>query len=560
MANVNLGKEDSINVNLSNEKPVETQLQDLNYIPAYKDAEKTRRENEEKRIANETERQEYYKTIQDRVAEGGLQGPPNIISIGTVVGGEEASVTIEGNSPNQVLNFVLPKGKDGEKGESALLPEAIKTIEGNQLNFTASQYNAIDFIVYGNCIQSTTPTPNEPSEIQVVDTITLSNGINIDLKGNELCFIGDAKDSYDLVNGKIIKQVGKITFNGSENWYSSGSCIKVLFEQLQLNNIKHYSSSVEAEALCDYFPASTASLLYRGTVTMGFAIGDDGFYFANNNVSLSNWKSWLAENPVTVYFTLKESKQINIDSYKIPLQSINNISLVDTIPTNMRIKYYTEYKGEVGERGEKGDKGDDGQNGSDGLGVPLGGTAGQVLAKKSDSDNDTEWIDPPEGTGGSSVTVVDNLESNSSVDALSAKQGKLLSEKIQDISPCVLYSIDKTYKSTNTGTVIELSDDITNYKRVVIYAMNNESIIGSCEIYNPQLNDIFSVFISGSGSRSGYYAFNSITRKFTISTNQSITYNEGTTLTAHTASQANLQGFVLDSPNLMIYAILGFNN
>lgn len=55
-------------------------------------------------------------------------------------------------------------------------------------------------------------------------------------------------------------------------------------------------------------------------------------------------------------------------------------------------------------KGEKGDNGLDGQNGLDGLGVPTGGIAGQVLAKKTNDDNDTEWIDPPEGTGGGSVT------------------------------------------------------------------------------------------------------------------------------------------------------------
>lgn len=53
----------------------------------------------------------------------------------------------------------------------------------------------------------------------------------------------------------------------------------------------------------------------------------------------------------------------------------------------------------------KGEKGDNGTDGKDGLGVPNGGTTGQVLAKKSDADNDTEWIDPPTTGGGSSVTI-----------------------------------------------------------------------------------------------------------------------------------------------------------
>lgn len=48
----------------------------------------------------------------------------------------------------------------------------------------------------------------------------------------------------------------------------------------------------------------------------------------------------------------------------------------------------------------KGKIGDQGPKGEPGTGVPSGGTSGQVLAKKTDSDNDTEWIDPPATSGG----------------------------------------------------------------------------------------------------------------------------------------------------------------
>lgn len=81
-------------------------------------------------------------------------------------------------------------------------------------------------------------------------------------------------------------------------------------------------------------------------------------------------------------------------------------------------------KGPVGPQGPKGDKGDTGPAGPDGLpgpqgpsgvdgargpqgepgnGVPPGGTAGQVLAKKTGQNYDTEWVDPPEGGGGEST-------------------------------------------------------------------------------------------------------------------------------------------------------------
>lgn len=41
----------------------------------------------------------------------------------------------------------------------------------------------------------------------------------------------------------------------------------------------------------------------------------------------------------------------------------------------------------------KGEKGDPGKDGEDGYGVPLGGEEGQILAKASNADGDTMWID-----------------------------------------------------------------------------------------------------------------------------------------------------------------------
>ena len=48
----------------------------------------------------------------------GETGPANTLSIGTVTSGVEASATITGSAPNQVLNLVLPKGDVGPRGES----------------------------------------------------------------------------------------------------------------------------------------------------------------------------------------------------------------------------------------------------------------------------------------------------------------------------------------------------------------------------------------------------------------------------------------------------------
>lgn len=53
--------------------------------------------------------------------------------------------------------------------------------------------------------------------------------------------------------------------------------------------------------------------------------------------------------------------------------------------------------GEQGEQGPIGATGPQGPQGPAGEGVPAGGTAGQVLTKKSDVDYDAEWVEAPEG-------------------------------------------------------------------------------------------------------------------------------------------------------------------
>lgn len=60
-------------------------------------------------------------------------------------------------------------------------------------------------------------------------------------------------------------------------------------------------------------------------------------------------------------------------------------------------------QGPPGEQGPPGPAGKDGANGADGSpgpGVPAGGAAGQVLSKVDGVDYNTQWIDPPEGGGG----------------------------------------------------------------------------------------------------------------------------------------------------------------
>lgn len=104
----------------------------------------------------------------------------------------------------------------------------------------------------------------------------------------------------------------------------------------------------------------------------------------------------------------------------------------------------------------KGDKGEKGE------GVPIGGTTGQVLSKKSNTNYDYEWTNNE-----ATVEVIDNLTSTDTTKPLSANQGRLLNQKLN-------YYIEEVA----VGTWI---DGSTIYRRVVEFTfsttLNNWNLI-----------------------------------------------------------------------------------
>lgn len=85
--------------------------------------------------------------------------------------------------------------------------------------------------------------------------------------------------------------------------------------------------------------------------------------------------------------------------------------------------------------------GQQGVDGSDGQGVPAGGTTGQVLVKKSETDFDTEWRTPQAGTGGSITTdavptqgSTNPVQSGGVFTALEGKQNKITGTEDQYVS------------------------------------------------------------------------------------------------------------------------------
>ena len=118
MAEINLSDDKTINVNLSQESALNTQVQDINYIPSYIEAEKERRKNELERInnelsriSNEEERERYIIDLKQRVLNGEFNGEK----------GDKGDPGEKGEQGEQGIQG--EKGEKGDTGERGLQGE-----------------------------------------------------------------------------------------------------------------------------------------------------------------------------------------------------------------------------------------------------------------------------------------------------------------------------------------------------------------------------------------------------------------------------------------------------
>jgi len=148
-------------------------------------------------------------------------------------------------------------------------------------------------------------------------------------------------------------------------------------------------------------------------------------------------------------------------------------------------------EGPQGPQGDTGPAGADGDDGDDGVGVPAGGTTGQILKKASNDDYDTAWNDESGGGGGGPTAVV-TFSGVASVDiedfaGLGSSVVRLLIDFTVDtdnVRPSMLYKLNGAYKTaanyrmalmsrassgstdasvSQTSTAIELFVDASNF-------------------------------------------------------------------------------------------------
>ena len=146
--------------------------------------------------------------------------------------------------------------------------------------------------------------------------------------------------------------------------------------------------------------------------------------------------------------------------------------------------------GEQGPQGPEGPAGPKGDPGVAGAGVPIGGTAGQVLTKKSGTDYDTEWKDP--AGGGSSGRISFGGKSGVAyeprMEEILYKSSRYFSKYI-DASASVTYSIDHAPVSDtiNISGELNIPSDTIMETTLEYYIGGDEYIKSNVEYATMQL-------------------------------------------------------------------------
>ena len=166
----------------------------------------------------------------------------------------------------------------------------------------------------------------------------------------ELSSIGDTKDTLTIQNGKayINQKIGKVVLDGSESgWATSGAPVNTGVKAYFLSGIGSQIKAInETNGYSDRFTVISGSSEWNTTEhkNSGYCrFTSNNFYIRISETiapDLATLKTWLSENPVTVYYLLEEHQTIELGDFPIMLyNNINNVTLMSDLDTTTQITY-----------------------------------------------------------------------------------------------------------------------------------------------------------------------------------------------------------------------------
>lgn len=174
-------------------------------------------------------------------------------------------------------------------------------------------------------------------------TLTLSTpgglpGIPVDSGGNYTDESGQqwVCDEIDLKRGKYVQYIKKIILDGTEGGWSEREVYAYGF----------YTGELMTKAICNYF-SSAQSINDIGQTESIYAINSTLLVFTYLSAQdLDEWKIWLSQHPVTVYYALATPIETDltaeeIDAYKALYTYSPNTTVSNDAEAWMKVQYYS---------------------------------------------------------------------------------------------------------------------------------------------------------------------------------------------------------------------------
>lgn len=159
----------------------------------------------------------------------------------------------------------------------------------------------------------------------------------------ELNKIGDVEDEIDLVTGVLTKRIGKVVLDGSEYWQMTyGTGMFNLLQPFQVKDINN-RTSISTHFKYNQVNQDIYGQLKDGEFAVQFYNNTSTVIFLKNMsiATVNDFKTWLSNNPVTVYYILEEPEIIKLKpNYLQTYKGTNNIIIDSNIqPSKIEIGY-----------------------------------------------------------------------------------------------------------------------------------------------------------------------------------------------------------------------------
>lgn len=464
----------------------------------------------------------------------GPKGDPGVsVTVGTTTtgaAGTPASVTNSGTASDPILNFTIPQGEPGPENLVIITATASTTVQGEYIPDT-TYTKALADIQANKAVMI--KLENVPGRYYI--PYSSSNAEILASAGT----VSGSKQSIELYLLKWTASNNTITITGTKEGCiaDGGTAGQVLVKKSNESfdtewklhyKIVIYGQPFNKSDLIKLFNNGTLIYVYNVTTYRLYTIyalaenilyGISGITFNARVHSISSNRCQITDdNNITLLYDtiygianggttgqiLAKKSNTDGDTKWIDPPSGSTVSVnVGTTTTGEPgtnanvtnsgdetnvILNFTIPRGDTGPAGPTGKQGPAGEPGPAGPGVATGGTTGQVLAKKSDANFDTEWVDNAGGEIPGTFTI-----------PITETDGKITTT----------YNYQSVIDAVNSGKVPYLLNTATG--EFYLLLNYNANPIGSSRWFCPQYN------IAGIGKKSARLLIwdqNSATNKF----------------------------------------------